>query len=202
MSFLAHAFIVLVVAGGLLLAAAAISFVVVRCLVRRRWERLRGHAATRGLLSTLSLAVAWRDRVGARATPGELSGGSAARARRHMWIAIEDAEAAVRHADELNAPVAELPAVCRSLRRVGGELDTLVRLERRLPPGRNRPGAVRGQVAEVIRAARDVQFAALEASGDATAPQIRSLVRDARDEVDIVATALARMRSVTPHSPH
>ena len=188
---------VLVVAGGVLLVGAVISFFVVRRIVRRRWRSVRTHVATRGALTTLSMMATWRERVGARATPEQSSHGTAARARRKMWIAIEDAEAAVQHADALNAPVAELPAVCRRLRNVAGELDHLLRLERRLPPGPDRPDAVRMQLAEVIRAAHDVQSAALHASSDATEPQIRSLVRDARDELEIVAAALHRMRSVT-----
>jgi hypothetical protein len=51
-------------------------------------------------------------------------------------------------------------------------------------------------VAEVVSAARDVQAAALRAGSDATEPQVRSLVRHASDEVDIVSTALATMRSI------
>jgi hypothetical protein len=52
----------------------------------------------------------------------------------------------------------------------------------------------------VIEAARDVQAAAVQAGSDATEPQVRSLVRHARDEVDIVSAALSRMRSVArPH---
>jgi hypothetical protein len=136
--------------------------------------------------------------VGARATPEDLSRATAARARRRLWVAIEDAEAAVHHADATGAPVAELPAVCRSLRQVAGQLDTLLRLERRLPIGPNRPDAVRVQLAEVVHAAHDVQAAALRASSDATEPQIRALVRDARDELEIVASALSRLRSLSP----
>ena len=92
--------------------------------------------------------------------------------------------------------MAELPSVCRSLRTVAGELDGLLRLERRLPTGAARTDAVRRQVAEVIGAARDVQAAALRAGSDATEPQVRSLVRQARDEVDIVSAGLSRLRSV------
>ena len=47
---------------------------------------------------------------------------------------------------------------------------------------------MRRQVAEVIGAARDVQAAAVRAGSDATEPQVRSLVRHASDEVDIVST--------------
>lgn len=187
----------MMIAGGVVLVGLAAAFFVVRRQLRRRWHSVRGHAATRGLLTTWSMAAAWRERVGVRYTPEELSRGPSARVRRRMWVAVEDAEAAVQHADAVNAPVAELPAVCRSLRGVAGDLDQLLRLERRLPLGPARPDGVRTQLAEVIRAARDVQSAALRAAGDATEPQIRSLVRDARDEVAIVAAALSRMRSFT-----
>jgi hypothetical protein len=94
--------------------------------------------------------------------------------------------------------VGELPAVCRSLRQVAGQLDTLLRLERRLPPTPSaRPDALRTQVAEVMTAARDVQSAALHACSDANQPRIQTLVRDAGDEVQIVAAAVARMRSIS-----
>ena len=39
--------------------------------------------------------------------------------------------------------------------------------------------------------------AALRAGSDAAEPQVRALVRQARDEVDIASTALARLRSVS-----
>lgn len=198
MTFVAHALLFLAIVSGLLLLAAGVAFLVVRRVLRRRWHGVRNHVATRGLLTTVSVAAAWRERVGARITPETASRGTAARARRRMWVAIEDAEAAVRLADATNAPVAELPAVCRSLREVAGQLDALLRLERRLPLAAARPDAVRTQVADIITAARDVQSAALRACGDANEPQIRALVRDAGNEVQIVATALARMRSISP----
>ena len=156
--------------------------------------------ATRGVLATVALAAAGRERYMGRATPEELSRGGAARVRRRMWVAVEDAEVAVTHAGSHDAPVAELPAVCRSLRTVAGELEALLRLERRLPQAATRTDALRHQVAEVIGAAMDVQAAALRAGSDATEPQVRTLVRHARDEVDIVSAALSRMRSVAqPH---
>jgi hypothetical protein len=109
---------------------------------------------------------------------------------------------AVQHADASHAPVGELPAVCRSLRRVAGELDTLLRLERRLPlQDAARPVGVRAQVADVITAARDVQSAALHACSDANAPRLRALIHDAGGEVEMVAAAVARMRSISPSSP-
>jgi hypothetical protein len=115
-----------------------------------------------------------------------------------MWVAVEDAELAVAHAEAHGAPVAELPSVCRSLRTVATELDGLLRMERRLPHTAGRPELVRRQVAEVVDAARNVQAAALQVGSEATEPQVRSLVHQARDEVDIVSAALASLRSLTP----
>jgi hypothetical protein len=186
--------IVVVVTALVLLTAGAAAYV----LVRRRWRRIRSHPATRGVVATLSVLSAWRDRLTARPAAQEVGPGPAARARRRMWAAINDAEQAVQHADALDAPVADLPAVCRSLRRVGGQLDHQLRLERRLPARQVRSDAVRAQAAEVIRAARDVQAAALGACSDATEPQIRALVRQARDEIEIVGSALSRLRSIAP----
>jgi hypothetical protein len=196
---LEQALLFLVVLGSLLAVAAVISFLVARRVLKRRWHGVRNHVATKGVLTTVSLLAAWRERAGARLTPESASRGTAARARRRLWAAIEDAEAAVQHADASHAPVGELPAVCRSLRGVAGQLDTLLRLERRLPMhAAARPQGVRAQVADVIQAARDVQSAALHASSDANAPRITALIRDAGSEVEIVAAAVARMRALSP----
>jgi hypothetical protein len=195
-SFVAHAIAVLLIAGLVVALGLAVAFVLARGYVRRRWRLVRGHPVTRGVLAGLAFVSALRDRAG-RASSAELSRGSAARVRRRMWVAVEDAEAAVAHVSSHEAPVAELPSVCRSLRTVAGELDGLLRLERRLPPGVARGGEVRRQVAEVIEAARDVQLSALRAGSDATEPQVQSLVRHAHDEVDIISAALAHLRSVT-----
>jgi hypothetical protein len=198
-SLLAHALEFVLIVGVVAVLGAAAAYLVARRLLRRRWRTLRAHVATRGVLSGVSYLAAGGERWRARATPEELSRGTAARVRRRMWVAIEDAEDTVRHADSRDAPVAELPALCRSLRSVAAEIDHLLRLERRLPRGHERPDAVRTQVAELIHAARDVQVAALRACSDATEPQVRSLVRQAGDEVEIVAAALSRMRSIAPH---
>jgi hypothetical protein len=198
-TFLAHAaeFLLLVALFAALGLAAA--FLLARGYVRRHWRAVRGHVATRGLLAGVAFVAAGRERQGARSTPEQLSRGPAVRVRRHLWVAVEDAEAAVAHAAAHDAPVAELPAVCGSLRGVAGQLDMLLRHERRLPFGA-RPDTVRLQVADVIGAARDVQAAALRAGGDATEPQVRSLVRQARDEVEIVSAALSRLHALSP--PH
>jgi hypothetical protein len=180
------------------LAVLAVTFLVARRYVRRRWRLVRGHVVTRGLVSGLSFLAAGRERWSTRSTPEQLSQGPAARVRRRMWTAVEDAEIAVAHAEGQQAPVAELPAVCRSLRRAASDLDGLLRHERRLSAAA-RPEAVRRQVADVIGAARDLQVAALGAGGEAAAPRVRALVRQAGDEVEILSAAVSRLRSLQSH---
>ncbi len=199
MTFVAHVLEFFLVAGLVVALGLTVAFFVGRRYIRTQWRLVHGHVAVRGLLAGLALLAAGRERYVGRATPEDLSRGATARVRRRMRVAVEDAEIAVAHAESKDAPVAELPAVCRSLHGVADELDGLLRLERRLPPGASKAD-VRRQVAEVIGAARDVQAAAVRAGSDATEPQVRSLVRHASDEVDIVSTALAAMRSVArPH---
>jgi hypothetical protein len=193
-TFLAHVLEFLVIAGVVVAGGMVATFLVARSYIRRHWRLLHGHVLVRGLLAALALFGAGRERIAGRATPEDLSRGAASRVRRRLRVAVEDADIAVAHAESRDAPVAELPSVCRSLQRVADELDGLLKLERRLPPGASRAD-VRRQVAEVIGAARDVQAAAVRAGSDATEPQVRSLVRHASDEVEIVSTALASMRS-------
>jgi hypothetical protein len=195
-SFLLHVLAAVVLMGLVVGLGVVVTFYVLRRRLRRSWNRVSGHVVTRAVLAAPSVLAAWRDRFEGRAGSEALPAGSPPRARRQMWLAIEDAERAVHQADALNAPVAELPAVCRALRRAGEELDHLMRAGRRLPADRHRTDAVPRQVAELMHAARDVQAAAVCAGSEATEPRLRALVRDARDEVQIVAAALNRMRSV------
>jgi hypothetical protein len=195
MSLLMHAAEVLVAAATVALVVGAAAFFVVRRRIRRHWHRVRDHVATRTVLSGLSMLGAWRARA-TDAPTRHRRGGAAGRAR-DMWTAIVCAEEAVDLARSLNAPIAELPAVCRNLRAVGDEIDRLLRLEPRMSMGQGVSDDIGAQVAEVIRAARDVQAAALQSCRDATEPGVRSLVREARDEVEILGAALARLRSLS-----
>jgi hypothetical protein len=193
-----HALEFVLIAASVAVLGAVVAFLLARGYVRRHWRLLQGHVITRGLLAAVSVLAAGRERYASRATPEELSRGSAARVRRRLRSAVEDAEIAVAHASDHDAPVADLPSVCRRLHAVADDLDRLLRLERRLPRSAAAPDNVRHQVAEVIAAARDVQAAALQASGEAAQPQVRSLVTQARDEIDLVSVALTRLRSLTP----
>ena len=190
-TFVAHVLEFLLIAGLVVVAAAlAAAFLVGRSYVRRHWRLLHGHVAVRGVLATLALLAAGRERYAGRATPEDLS-----RARRPGAPAHVGGGRGRR---DRRGPR-------RVARRPGGRAARGVPLAARAwptsstgcsawsaacPPGASRAD-VRRQVAEVIGAARDVQAAAVRAGSDATEPQVRSLVRHARDEVDIVSTALA-----------
>ncbi len=172
----------------------------VRRYVRRRWRLLRGHPVTTGVLAAGALAPPAATATASRVTPEQLSRGNPARVRHRMWVAVDDAETAVAHASSHDAPVAELPSVCRSLRGLADELDASVAPRAPTAPrARRAPTACARQVAELIGACRDVQAAALRAGSDATEPQVRALVRRAADEIDIASAGLARLRSL-PHS--
>ncbi len=179
----------------------AVAFLLARRYVRRHWRLVRGHVATRGVLATLALVAGRAASATARGPRPRTS----AAARRPACAgacgsAVEDAEVAVAHAGSHDAPVAELPAVCRSLRAVAGELDGLLRLERRLPQGAARPTPCAARWPRSSAPPGTCRRRRLRAGSDATEPQVRSLVRQARDEVDIVSAALARMRSLAqPH---
>ena len=110
-----------------------------------------------------------------------------------MWVAVEDAEIAVAHAECARRPGGRAAGgVPLAAHASPASWTGCCAWSADCPTGASRTDAVRLQVAEVIGAARDVQAAALRAGSDATEPQVRSLVRHARDEVDIVSTALSR----------
>ena len=81
MAFLEHLLEFLLVVTLFGLAVLAVTFFVARSYVRRHWRVLRGHVITRGLVSGLSFLAAGRERWSARATPEQLSQGTAARVR-------------------------------------------------------------------------------------------------------------------------
>src|SRR5271156_3892534 len=137
-TFAAHVLEFLLIAGLVVVLGLVAAFVIGRRYVRRHWRLVRGHVAPRGLMAPLAFLAAGRERYAGRATPEDLSRGATSRVRRRLRVAVEDAEIAVAHAESRDAPVAELPSVCRSLQRVADELDGLLRLERRLPAGSNR----------------------------------------------------------------
>ena len=158
----------------------------------------RGHVATRGLLASVAFVSAGRERFTDGATPRASSAaaqrpgcaaacGSPSRTRRPRWRTPRPTTrpwpSCPRSAARSAASRASSTGCCASS----------AACRRTRPDRRGAPAGGRGH-----RRRRDVQAAALRAGSDATEPQVRSLVRQARDEVDIVSAALSRHALVGP----
>ena len=199
-TFAAHVLEFLLIAGLVVVLGLTAAFLVGRSYVRRHWRLLHGHVAVRGILAT---AGARGRGSGALRRKGDPRGpeprrgvhacagacGSRSRTPRSPWPTPSPATPRWPSSPRCAARCSASPTSWTACSAWSAAF----------PPGSSRAD-VRRQVAEVIGAARDVQAAAVRAGSDATEPQVRSLVRHARDEVDIVSTALASMRSTArPH---
>ena len=131
------------------------------------------------------------NRSGAVVTAAELQQWTSARVGKEMWRAVDRATAAVRAADELGGPTAELPSLCRRLQAAAVDIDKVLRVD----PAARVPPKLGDQVLEVMRAAADVQGAAVTSAGETNAQRIRDLTDDAGHELSLLDAGLASMRS-------
>jgi hypothetical protein len=124
---------------------------------------------------------------------------SAARVGKEMWRSVDRATAAVRAADELGGPTAELPSLCRRLQAAAVDIDKVLRVD----PGARVPAPLGDQILEVMRAAADVQQAAVASAGEASTQRVRELTEDAGHELSLLDAGLTSMRSSgRPELPH
>jgi len=139
---------------------------------RRKIRSFRSHGAVIGATALWDVAASNRwNRSGADVTAAELQQWSAARVGKEMWRSVDRATAAVRAADELGGPTAELPSLCRRLQAASVDID------------------------KVLRAATDIQQAAMTSAGEASGQRIRELTEDAGHELSLLDAGLASMRS-------
>src|ERR1019366_8573423 len=139
------------------------------------------------------------NRSSAPVTSAELMQWSAARVGKEMWRSVDRATAAVRAADELGGPTAELPSLCRRLQAAAVDIDKVLRVD----PGARVPAPLGDQILEVMRAAADVQQAAVASAGEASTQRIRELTEDAGHELSLLDAGLTSMRSSgRPELPH
>jgi hypothetical protein len=159
---------------------------------RRKLRAFRSHGAVIGATAMWDAAASNRwNRSGAVVTAGELQQWTAARVGKEMWRSVDRATAAVRAADELGGPTAELPSLCRRLQAAAVDIDKVLRVD----PGARVPAALGEQVLEVMRAANDVQGAAVTSAGETSAQRVRDLTEDAGHELSLLDAGLASMRS-------
>ncbi len=183
---------VLVVTG----AAAVAAFVAWRW-VRRRVQLVRAGASAIGVSSAWDAVVTARRH---RSWPPELSGVAGwtpSRARKEIRRAVGHAEAAVAAADGAGAAVADLPLLCRRLDHAAGGLDPVLAA---MPSGTTVGPALAPRLVDLIRAASDLQRAAVASAGDAHAEGVRTLAEDAARELQSLDAGLAAARALTPRA--
>ncbi len=179
---------------GLLMAGAAVGAFMLWRFGRRKWRAFRSHAAVVGALSLWEATASGRARRAVPASAEDMRQWAPRRVRREMWRAVDQAGAAVRTATDLDAPTAELPSLCRRLHAAAVDLDRVLRIE---PDGAVPPGAC-SQAIEVMRAASDVQQAAVASASDANGQRVHDLTRDAVQEIQLLDAGLASARAALP----
>jgi len=191
-SILESLFLGMVVLAGLgFLAIVTAGFVLWR-MASRKLRALRSHGAVIGATAVWDAAASNRwNRTATPATSADLAMWSGTRVRKEMWISVDRASAAVRAADEVGGPTAELGSLCRRLNWAATDIDKVLRVD----PAAKIGGALYDQVAELIRVADDVQQAAVASAGDAGSQRIRDLTEDAEHELALLDAGLASMRA-------
>jgi hypothetical protein len=191
-SFLESLALGVVVLAGLVCAAALTGGYLLWRAVRRRMRVFRSHGAVIGATAVWEAAASNRwNRTGVPATTADIVGWSSTRTRRELWRSVDRAAAAVRAADSLGAPTAELPSLCRRIQAAATDIDKVLRVDPAAPV----PAALHDQVVEVMRAADDVQQAAVASAGEAGSHRVRELTEDAGNEVAFLDAGLATLRS-------
>ena len=182
---------------GLALSAAAVAGFLAWRFARAKWRAFHSHGVVVGAMALWDMTASRRRRGGWAAAPEEMRDWSPRRVRKDMWRSVDQAESAVRTATDLGAPVAELPSLCRRLQAAATDLDKVLRVDPSVPA----PAGVSDQAAEVMRAAADVQRAAVAAASDANGQRVRDLTLDASQEIGLLDAGLASARKALPH-PH
>lgn len=163
---------------------------------RRKLRAFHAHGAVIGAMALWDATSGGFLRPRAPMSSTDASQWRAAKVRKEMWRAVDQAEAAVRAADQVDAPIADMPSLCRRLRSAAIGLDQVLRVE----PAGPVPAAVAAQAAEIARAARDLQQAAVASASDATARHVADLTRDAGSEIELLDAGVASARAVLPRT--
>ena len=167
--------------------------------VRGRMRAFRSHGAVIGATALWDAAASNRwNRTGTPATAADVARWSSTRVRKELWRSVDRAASAVRAADSVHAPTADLASLCRRLQAAATDIDRVLRVDPAAPV----PAALRDQVVEVMRAADDIQQAAVASAGEAHGQRVRELTQDAGNELELLDAGLATMRStVLPELP-
>jgi hypothetical protein len=183
----------LIVATLLMAGVVVVGFLLWR-YGRRKWRAFHSHGAVIGAVALWEGTAAHGFRRRAPVTPEDVYRQTPRQVRKELWRAVDQAGAAVRAATEAGAPTASLPVLCRRLHEVAVGIDRVLRVE---STGKV-PEEVAAQVVEVLRAATDVQEAAVASASDANGQRVRDLVRDADQEIQCLDAGVASARAALP----
>ncbi|MGA3149863.1 MAG: hypothetical protein ABSF33_20685 [Acidimicrobiales bacterium] len=188
-----------ILAGALVFATLLMAGVVVATFLlwrygRRKWRAFHSHGAVIGAVALWEATARRGFRRRAPVTSEDMYRETPRQVRKELWRAVDQARAAVRAAADAGAPTASLPALCRRLQEVAVALDQVLRVE----SSGTVPREVAEQVVEVVRAATDVQQAAVASASDANGQRVRDLVRDAGQEIQCLDAGLASVRAALP----
>ncbi len=163
-------------------------------LGRRKWRAFHAHGAVVGAMALWEATSTVRFRPRTSGAMADVTGWTPRQVRKEMWRSVDRANAAVRAAEEVDAPTASLPSLCRRLQDAATALDRVLRVESQGPV----PSDVASQATEVMDAASSIQAAAVAAASDANGHRVRELTRDADHEIQILDAGLASVRAVLP----
>src|ERR1700722_9429986 len=182
---------------GLMVAGLALTGFLDWRVVRRKWRAFHSHGAVIGATALWEAAAVRRRPGGEPASLDEVGRWGPRRVRKEMWHSVDQAEAAVRAAGDLGAPTAELPSLCRRLQAAAVDLDKVLRTD----PSGSALQDIASLAGDVMRAATDVQQAAVVAAGDASGHAVRALTEDAASEIRLLDAGLASAQSALPRRP-
>jgi hypothetical protein len=164
---------------------------------RRRWRAFHSHGAVIGAVALWEAVGGLRRRGAVAGSDDEVRRWTSRKVRREMWRSVDGAESAVRAAADVGAPTAELPALCRRLQAAAVDLDKVLRID----PSGSALQEIASLAGDVMRAAADVQQAAVGAAGDASGYRVRALTEDAASEIRLLDAGLASAQSALPRRP-
>jgi hypothetical protein len=177
---------------GLMSVAALAGGYLLWRFARKRIRALRTHGAVIGATAVWEAASSNRwNRSGVPTSAADVASWSSTRVRKELWRSVDRAASAVRAADSVGAPTAELPSLCRRLQAAATDIDKVLRVD----PAARVPAALCDQVVEVMRAADDVQQAAVGSAGEANSQRVRELTEDAGTELTLLDAGLASLRA-------
>ncbi|HEV3366596.1 MAG TPA: hypothetical protein VG054_03980 [Acidimicrobiales bacterium] len=180
---------------GVVMAAGVFAAYLLWRYGRRKWRAFHSHGLVIGALALWDATRSGHLRARAPAESEHMHQWTARRVRKEMWRSVDQADAAVRAATRVGAPTASLPSLCHRLQDAAVGLDQVLRVE----SAGVVPVEVADQATEVMKAAADVQRAAVASAADINGQRVRVLAHDADLELQCLDAGLQSVKAALPH---